>query len=290
MAEFDIVVPEASAPTGDPARAALPAPRPERIGFARQLMALVPPWLRRTNARAFWRAIGRVLDSHLDRVVAAASARFPNADRPDALAAIGKERGFRRGPGQSRESFAARLRQWWDIHRHRGTAPAMLRELQAQLGAVAPVRMDLIDGNGTRHRIDPDGAITRDQKSWGADGSGRWARGWLMVRLASPSLLVPQRDATGATIEDAAGNVQLTPRSIYALTPTDEAMFVNVVREWCPAHIERVTVTLLAPGIELWGYALEESSTHFVGTWAENDPSAGQVWPTQLPVQIEVVI
>lgn len=258
--------------------------------FASGIVKLVPPWLRRTVGRAILTALGAVVDSSVARLLAAALIRFPSVERPSALGAIGRERKLLRGPGETRAAYVTRLRAWWDAHRERGNAYSLLEQMRSYLGAVAPVVHEVVDYNGTRYTSHPDGTITRDRVLWGADASGHWARAWIMIHLDAPTIQAPVRDASGAVVLDGDGEPTLASASIFALSDADLEMLRAIPRAWVPAHVERTTIVLLYPGAELWGYRAptDPASDQTIGTWADSDPAADQVWQPTDPVFIEV--
>lgn len=175
----------------------------------------------------------------IDRVRDGVKLRFPNADQPDALAVIGNERRIRRGPSESDASYASRLLTWWEDHRERGGPYALLRQMHAYFFDSGNPQIDVIATSGLRHSIDSDGEITRDSISWAA--SGGWANIWIVFHL--PSLI--------------------------AVTPTYQEIISAVPREWSAAHIQNITIVLIAPDYELWDYPQP------VGDW---DDPVDAVW------------
>lgn len=88
--------------------------------YTRELLDSVPPWLTRVVGEKYLRALGDEIDALVTRVSQAVRHRFPNDIDESALARIGRERRIRRGPGEDPETYATRLRGWWDMHRIRG--------------------------------------------------------------------------------------------------------------------------------------------------------------------------
>lgn len=277
-------IPSVEQPAGKPRRDA-----PPRLPNEQALPQLAPPWLQRAIGESFLGAIGAIIDCHLTRLVDAVRLRFPSGSRTDALAVIGRERRILRGPGEDSVTYARRLRKWWDLHRTRGNSRAMLEQLYDYLQAALSRPMEVVDGNGKRHLVDAAGVITEDTIQWNADGTGLWARLWVMLNLADTNLPVPILDDNGEPVLDGAGDPTFTLVDIFALTGAEEALLCAVPRDWRAAHIEKTTIVLLHPGAELWGYRTTDDpdSGQAIGTWADDDPSPGQVWQPTDPVQIE---
>ena len=277
-------IPAAEPPAGKPQQ---DAPPRQRVELA--LPQLCPPWLQRAIGEAYLGGIGQVIDCHIDRIVDAVRQRFPNGSRTDALAAIGRERRVLRGPGEDSVTYARRLRKWWDLHRTRGNSRTLLEQLFDYFAASLSVSMEVVDGNGKRHLVSPAGSITEDAILWDADGTGKWARAWVMINLLDTNLPVPILDENGEPVLDGAGDPTFILVDIFALTATEEALVCAVPRSWSAAHIEKTTVVLLHPGAELWGYrtTTDPGSGQSIATWADDDPSPGQVWQPTDPVQIE---
>jgi hypothetical protein len=204
--------------------------------FERDLVDVMPPWLRRTRGGKLLHALGIVLDALADRTADAMAARLPSADLPDALPYIGRDRRIVRGLNEPAEVYAPRLRRWWTDHKTRGGPIAMLRQLEAYY-ATAPRQIDLVYETGTRYTLtldldptDPTGkrhVITKDGIEW-REGNDQlqWAQAWIFVRYTS------------------------TPYVSY-----DEAQSViAIVRDWAPAHVTRMRIFGIFPGGDLWGY------------------------------------
>lgn len=290
MSTANYTIPESSG--GDPA-GSNPAggslTQAIRLFFQYGILQVAPPWLQRRVGSALLRSIGEVTDNHIDRLVEGVRYRFPNGARPDALGVLGADRRLRRGPGEDSVTYAARLRSWLDAHRTRGSTGALLAQVFEYFRASLSVPIEIVDYAGNRHLVAPDGTITRDRIIWGGDGSGNWARVWVMINLPDTNLPVPILNAAGEPVLDGSGNPTFNLVNIFALTEAERELLCAVPRDWSAAHIERTTVVLLHPGVELWGYrdTTHPPSDGVIGTWADDDPEPGQVWQTTDPVLIE---
>lgn len=221
--------------------------------YERDLLDVMPPWLRRTRGGKLVRAFGIVLDALADRVTDGVVARFPSELQDDALPYIGRDRRIVRGLNEPAATYAARLRRWWTDHKTRGNPIAMLRQLEAYY-ATAPKQIDLVYETGTRYTLDPTtldadglGTITKDSIEWreGSDPA-KWAQAWIFIRFPS------------------------APTVTY-----DEAQSViAIVRDWSPGHVTRMRIWGIYPGGGLWGYPEDEYWTDDVDTlfWGESDP------------------
>lgn len=241
-----------------------------RLYFSPALQRRMPPWLRRVVGTKLMAAIGDQLDNLVDRTVDGVKLRFPTDESDDlAISYIGAERRIRRGPGESEQTYARRLRRWWDDHRGRGGPYALLRQLDAFFESWLNVRMDVVYASGTRRWIDDavPGVITRDAVVWDADGTGKWARTWVFFYV---SALIPSIGDTIVTSDDdelitEGGDTLVTDGTISpdALSASEEEIFRTIPREWSAAHIDKIHVVLLWDDRRLWNYPQP------VPTWAE---------------------
>lgn len=141
----------------------------------------VPPWLSRGNAEKFLYAISLQADIFGDALVAGVASRFPGVYGFESLSLIGRERRIARGPLESDETYALRLRRWLDDHRRRGGAYALLAQLHAYY-APDNFTIDLIYRSGRRFTQTSGGIITRmlDTAPRFDEDFARWARWWLI--------------------------------------------------------------------------------------------------------------
>lgn len=141
----------------------------------------VPPWLSRGNAEKFLYAISLQADIFGDALVAGVASRFPGVYSFESLAPIGRERRIARGPLESNETYALRLRRWLDDHRRRGGPYALLAQLHAYY-APANFVIELIYRSGRHFTQQANGTITRALETvprFDTDYA-RWARWWLI--------------------------------------------------------------------------------------------------------------
>jgi hypothetical protein len=257
------------------------------ISFAVGLTRLTPPWLRRRVGHAVMRAFGSQIDTMRDGLVEGVKLRFPGWD-PDnideaALALIGRERRFRRGPGETSATYAQRLLRWWDAHRRRGSPYELLRQLSEVFFSSLAVRIDIVAQSGLRHWIaedveyTDDELVTRDAVTWDGDGSGDWAHVWVFFYLGDG---LPAEIATELEdlIVDDSGNT-ITGNLLSGGEVSDELaeLFKAIPREWSAAHIPYVTVVLLYSTARLWNYPQP------VPTWVAWGAS-GATWGGPVPV------
>lgn len=244
----------------------------ERIMFAGALLRRLPPWLQRTVGARVVQGMADPIDALVTASVEAVKARLP-VDAPDAtaLGLIGAERRIRRGPGESAQTYARRIRTWWDAHRTRGGAYALLGQLDAYFQDWCNVRMDVVANSGLRRWIDAaatvaESVITRDSVTWDGDGSGRWARIWVFLYVPAVMSMtafeitddagVPLTLSDGSTMTGAEGF------TTASLTTAQREVFAAVPREWSAAHIDQTHVVLLSEDRRLWNYPQP------VPTWA----------------------
>jgi hypothetical protein len=242
--------------------------------YTKLLLDSVPPWLTRPIADRLLRSFGDEIDGIVTRVVYAVRQRFPSDIDDSSLAMIGRERRIRRGPGEDADTYATRLRAWWDMHRIRGNAYALLWNLHHFFLNWLPGRKDVVDHSGKRTWIDAAGTITRDSITWDADGSNEWAQVWVffytptLIPLGTALLVTTWNElitslggdaiTVGYSISPSAlgGDAITVGYSISpsALTEAEEEVFRAIPREWSAAHVKRTHVVLLPGEACLVGY------------------------------------
>ncbi len=192
--------------------------------YLKMFETVLPPWLLRTEGLRLIGGLADVIDDHRDRLVAGVKLRIPGLYTLEGVDRIGRERRLRRGPNEDAEVFAGRLPRWWEDHRTRGGAYALLEQMGAYLVGTLDPPFDVVSYLGVRHVMAVGGDIARDAITWGTDETGLWARAWVFVRTAAASV-----DAE--TLES----------------------YAAIVRDWLPAHVIG-TLVVLHPGTRLWDY------------------------------------
>lgn len=231
-----------------------------RLSFVFAMLRVGPPWLRRAVGGAVMQGLGEPIENEVDRNLEGLRLRFPadGADE-DALGLIGRERRILRGPGELASTFALRLRQWWDAHRIRGSAYALLRQLHAYFESTNNVPVTYVSNLGANMRIDSAGAIDRDgwiAPGWTGDGAvpPYWARFFLFFEFPGTTFSSPLVDENGDPILTEDGEAILTEVDLYALTASDLEEICAVPAEWSAAHIDRIYIALLPVDGILWGF------------------------------------
>lgn len=193
-----------------------------KITFEATLPKVVPWWLRSGVGGEILRGIGVLLDGRMSLVSQAVRRRLPGQN-DDALPLLARDRVLRRGPAESAEQFAIRLRRWLTDHALRGNPYALLAQLHAFYTG-GNFQIDLVYRSGKRLIQDALGEVTRDYIDWEDfdEDPELWGRWWLFYHADS--------------LEDATA-------SELATVPTD----------WGNAHTNGNVVVLYAE-TELWGY------------------------------------
>ena len=233
----------------------------ERITFVYGLLSIMPPWLRRRIGRAVVEGIAESIDGETDRNVEGLRLRFPGGGADaSALGYTGRERRILRGPGELDETFARRLRVWWDSHRTRGGAAALLQQMHAYMLAANNIPITYVANTGTSSaQSDLAGAIVYSgftPPGWIGDGQvpPQWARFFLFLEFAGSTYSTPIVDGFGAPILTEDGEAILADVDLYALTSSEIAELCAVPREWSAAHIDRIYLRLLPLNGIAWGF------------------------------------
>ena len=240
----------------------------------------VPPWLRRAVGGAVTKGMATPVDNEQVRTAEAVSLRFPGGGpsnnaviHPEALSLIGRERRILRGPGEEDATFAERLRGFWDAHRTRGGAYALLQQMHDFLLSTNNVPIQYVDQKGTSVTIDAAGVFTRSVvPSWSGDGEDppNWARFFLVIFLAGETVSVPLVNENGETMTTEDGETILVETSIYTLTADDIDTICSVPREWNAAHVDRIYISLLPGGGAAWGLPVGIEWGEVARTWGDS--------------------
>ena len=244
------------APPAPPTAPIIVAPAPVLL-FSAAMRNISPPWLRRIVGGAIVQGIGDPMDTEAARVVEGMRKRFPELGADEAaLALLGRERRILRGPGELGSTFAVRLKKWWDAHRTRGGAYALLNQLRDFFLETNNVPIQYIANSGTSVTIAADGTTARSTVTgWTGDGEipPQWARFFLVFYLDADTFAFPLFTAGGDPVLTAGGDPVLVDVSIYALTAEDIETICSVPREWSAAHIDRIYIILFPATGQAWG-------------------------------------
>lgn len=157
------------------------APRPDpnpMQTWRDSVRRLAPRWLQTGIAEKILYALTLPLDTLGEATENAVKLRFPGYSTFETLPLIGRERKIRRGREEADAVYAARLKRWLDAHRHRGNPKELLRQLHAYF-APNNFQIDLVNRQGLRFRLAPDGAITWDYVGfdpYDGDDPNQWAK------------------------------------------------------------------------------------------------------------------
>jgi hypothetical protein len=190
------------------------------ITFRDTMWRSVPPWLKVGVAHRYLYAIAVQLDAAGDALLAGVKMRFPNLYSSDSLPEIGSERRIRRGLTESAENYASRLVRWFEDHRRRGGAYALLQQLFFHY-APNTFPIALWYPSGTRYLMDAAGNITW-QLPVTASHVQNWAR-WSLLYFTDDLSTVPLDDV------------------------------VIIPRDWIAAHCFG-EVIIMPTGAVLWDY------------------------------------
>jgi hypothetical protein len=97
--------------------------------YVEWLTGLSIPWLTATNGLNELRSYGSVIDGGVVSLTDAVKARFPDYAATDALGEIGNDRLLLRGPSETDENYATRLKYAWDDWARAGTFLELLVQL-----------------------------------------------------------------------------------------------------------------------------------------------------------------
>jgi hypothetical protein len=163
------------------------------ISFRETLRSICPPWLLGRISGGLGYAIGLVTDAMAESVRMGVRASAPDYALPDSIGLIGNEVQIDRGPTESLELYAPRLKGSINAHKRAGSAGQLLRELRAWFAPTFP-GLSCVSDRGVWHVIDPTTAVVTktivSPSNWKFDpyafgvaaaGTQRWWRLWVII-------------------------------------------------------------------------------------------------------------
>jgi hypothetical protein len=237
--------------------------------FRDAVLRVTPRWLQNRNASRLLYAMAAQLDAVVDGVTAGIEMTMPGRYSDETLPIHGRQRRIRRGPSESAESYATRLKRWWGDHRRRGGPYAMLEQVRA-FWAPSEFDVALVYRSGRRFQMDGDtGAVTIDDIDWSNldDDPDKWARWWLFYEWPESIAADGSWESDGVWDDGGVWDSDLTVEDVANIRAVPE--------DWNNMHCFG-TVVLLSDGRELWDYP--------GGTWDEPDG----VWASEGPAQLAI--
>lgn len=141
--------------------------------FVDALRRILPPWLSARFERAlsvgfrYLAALTLALDAAADVLTQGLLARFPGLGTPTALELIGRSRALIRNQGESDEAYAARLRNWLEIHKEAGSQLQIARSIHEYLRTRPRVRV--VNRAGRFVTVNADGSVEIYDGAWDWD-------------------------------------------------------------------------------------------------------------------------
>ncbi len=148
---------------------------------------LSPTFLLGPNGAAYMYTMALQFDALDDAASYAVRERYPATCSDDALQYLQQDRQIDRGPNEGRPSFEARLRQWLDLWRTAGGAPAVLRALDSYF---LPSTVEIETVNDTTadnltawdvNTSDPPDHYLESPGNWDWDGMPTPGRSWVII-------------------------------------------------------------------------------------------------------------
>ncbi len=211
---------------------------------------LAPRWLTEGEGGLVGYSLDLPKDALMQRVYLGHLARFPqngpNGETapPDALDALGRDRGVTKGIDETDASYAYRLTQWLVDARTRGTAFTLMKQLAAYCDwdGSKGVSFRVVDNSGNWFSRSATGVETRSLNTgnWNWDGdTASWARFWVIIYPGTRWV------DSGETWGDA-GEWGDGSTTWGALTITDEQArtLQALVADWSPLHALCHTIIL----------------------------------------------
>jgi hypothetical protein len=138
-----------------------------------------------TTGYAIWWVVAATLDGLHELALEGIYASWPGYGTPTALPMIGRSRGMIRGMQESDESFGARLITWLTRWHHAGSQENLIQAIHEYV--LGQPKAFIVNRNGTRVTIAPDGTMTTDVIAWDWDSVSNperaeyWSELWIVV-------------------------------------------------------------------------------------------------------------
>lgn len=193
-------------------------PSPDDVSsFRRAIRAIAPPWLLGFVGERYLYTIGLFQDAFADTLGYSVLARFPQSGIAGILPHLGRDRKLDRGPNESDDAFALRIKQARRIWRNAGGPWALMSQVQAYFSPTLPtIRVvsntqapDQATSINVWYTLSPTGERTSGVTKmntfgtdptawpvgwyWGDDDplNLRWWRFWVIVGAEVPSFVDP---------------------------------------------------------------------------------------------------
>lgn len=215
-------------------------------GLREYASTVSPPWLRRVWGLRYLYALAAPFDAMIDGIANAVKCASPGFDDV-ADRYLGFDRGIPRGPSETSDQYAERLKGWREAKSKAGTSLELLRQLHGYLkdddGLSLTVSM-VCNGTGAtapRYWIYDDGEEGYSQSSTGWNGDdwdGRddlWARFWIVINCSGRYSRATTWALAGDREERSLGSTM--PVSVCAGIRT-------IIEDWRAAHAVMVSVIL----------------------------------------------
>lgn len=228
------------------------------------LPSIAPAAFKRPQGQAYLAQYGAEADAVVARAKAAIEARAPGAGPSDALPFIGAERQIIRGPGDTDDSYAERLRRAWETWELGGKQYGILMALRA-LGYTAtngdPL---LVQVNGLGYQLTDSDAtdgsnivLTDLGGNPNLPGNPPW---WMFDSDLSSGAFWSKFALVFPSIPSGWTDIQNPPTPSTAPTLDEVNLIRRVVNKWKGAKATFVAIAVITGG-ELWGWP--------VGTWGD---------------------
>lgn len=217
------------------------------FNFRKLWAKLVPRWLSDGDGGLIGYTLALLHDASAERLRLGHLARFPQQGPdgtpgpPDALAALGRDRGVVRGIDETDRSYAYRLTQWLVDARTRGTAFTLMKTLAAYVDwdGSKGASFRVVDNRGNWFSRAADGTQTSSLNTgnWDWDGdTSKWGRFWVIVYPATRWVDTGEDwgdDVWAGSTWGSTSISEVETRTIQAL-----------VAEWSPLHARCETIVL----------------------------------------------
>lgn len=237
--------------------------------FRKSRKRLAPRWLTEGEGELVGYSLDVVKDAFIERLRLGFLARLPengpNGETApvDALEAMGRDRGLKRGLSNTDAEYAERLKNWLNVWKTAGNPYTLMGQLAAYLGPLPSFRTVDVRGNWYSRDADGTESAILDEGNWDWDGAdlARWSRFWVVIY---PNGLWTSVDDWADTDLDWA-----EADHTWGTTATNEhvAGVKSIIQDWKPAGTRCVDIIIALDSASFDPSTPEPDGTY--GRWSK---------------------
>ncbi len=237
--------------------------------FRNKRKKLAPRWLTDGDGGKVGYSLDFIKDGFIERLRLGVLARLPengpNGETapPDALEAMGRDRGLIQGISETDAAYADRLKNWLTTWKTAGNPYALMQQLAHYTGSGPAFRTVDVRGNWYSRAANGTETALLQEENWNWDGIDytRWSRFWVVIYPNGLWTSVDDWDDTDLDWAEADHTWGTTA------TPEHVANIKSIVLDWKPAGTRCVDIIIALDANSFDPTAPEPDGTY--GRWSK---------------------